>query len=152
MTRLDLPDGQWAELADPRKVPEKKRARYRRSHFAFSAATADLPRMGDDKNVPDPRYLDDTAAELADNIAALLMVCLVREWSYGEVTVDVLDGLPADAYDQLLRACTPLATELMPSYEADVDPKARTAVSSPPPTPSLQVAPIYATTSTDGTS
>lgn len=125
--KVDLPDGGWADLADPRKVPEKKRSRYRRSHFAFSAATADLPRMDSDPNIPDPRYMTDEASDLADNIAAQLVLCLVTEWSFGDVTLDVLEGIPGDAYDALVLACRDLAPELMPDYQVDTDPKAPTS-------------------------
>lgn len=124
MTRVDLPDGGWAELCAARKVPERKRQRYRREMFALSQMTVDLPAQNGNADVKDLSY---AGPEVSDQMSAMeraLILCFVREWSFGDISDDALADLPADAYDALRDECQRLREELFPDFGADVDPKA----------------------------
>ena len=134
--RVDLPDGQWAELRDPLKVPERRRR-------AYLAAVADCAAAGE---------ITGAKMQLADLMGDLLIMCLVEAWSFGDVTVEQIAEFDTGTFDALFRACRPLERQLQPDYGADIDPKALTGGSTPPPTLSSTVTPTFATLSTDGTS
>lgn len=129
MSRIELPDNQWAELADPRKVSERKRRPWldAMSEFYDSRSTTE----GGDRIGAAQQKLWNAAARLA-------MECMVSSWSFGtEITLDALLDLPLDAFDALQVAVTPLAMQMLPDYSPDPDPKAITAESStsPPDSP-----------------
>ena len=123
--RVELPDGQWAEIAPPKKVPERKRRRYVSAMTALVQATNHLPK--NEKGEPDQSEFGSAEMELVDAVGDALIVALVREWSFGEVTPDAVAELPADAFDVLLIVCRDLAPELTPNYDLSPDPKAVTS-------------------------
>lgn len=153
MSRLELPDDQWAELASPRKVSERKRRRYIAAMTDLTSGTADLPRDPNDPDSPDPRRFNGTHMALSDALGDALILCLVREWSYGEVSSAVLEDLPVDQFEPLFKACRDLAPQLTPDYSVGPDPKApaggHTTSPTPSPTvgPSTSTIPSFATTS-----
>lgn len=106
-TRLDLPDNGWAVITPPRKVKERKRRRW------LTAATAV------------------TGSDGMSEAAMELVLCLVEQWSFGDVTAAVYEDLAVETTDMLVAACVPLAEQLAPNFEADPDPKAPTAASTP---------------------
>ena len=126
--RLELPDDGWAVLTPPRKVKERKR----RSWIAASEKASD------------------TVGQWEAGIA--LVVCLVEQWSYGDVTPEVFEELDVDTADRLLAACLPLAEALTPNFDPDPDPKAPTVSSTPSPTDWSKVPPPSVTIGSDGTS
>lgn len=162
MSRLELPDGQWAELASPRKVSELKRRRYIAAMTNLTSGTADLPQIPGDfdpktgkqaPSSPDPKYFNGSHMALSDALGDALILCLVREWSFGEVSAAALEELPVDTFEPLFKACRDLAPELTPDYGADDDPKALGGGSTRSPTPSLTAdTSTFAMTSSDGTS
>lgn len=133
MTRLSLPDDNWALLASPKKVQERKRRRYIAELANLSAKTSELPRNPNKPDEPDPRHMAGAHLEAADRVGDALILCLVKEWSFGDVTQEVLEGLEADCFDPILRACRDLAGGLLPDYSPDIDPKAPTSASTGPP-------------------
>lgn len=142
--RIDLPEGAWAELADPRKVSERRRRSYVNAMAAFNAATASLPRTEDGN--PDPRFCGSEHAELLDTALDLLTVALIKAWSYEQpVTVEAIQDLPVDVFDALRKAATDRQTELLPNYSPDIDPKAHTVGS---PTPPMALSSVDGSTST----
>lgn len=125
MSRVDLPDGAWAELHAPKKVSERKRR-------SFVNAIADFNRslhtMEKDANGEvDPHMYGSEQNTLLDIAMDLLTVALVATWSFDvAVTVDSLGDFPTDVFDTLRNACMALQGEVMPHYETDPDPKATT--------------------------
>lgn len=114
--RLDLPDGAWAILFDAAKVPERKRRPVFRALVAFMAS----------QNGEVGSKLDPAAVDLADDLNDALVVALVREWSFGEVSEAVLLDMPADAYRPLSAECAKHLDALMPNFSVSPDPKATT--------------------------
>lgn len=52
----------------------------------------------------------------------LVAVALIKEWSWPQaVSIDGLLDLPAKDYDEVLKLTAPLVTQLMPSFEPDVE-------------------------------
>jgi len=140
VTRISLSDDGWAVLYQPRKVRERTRRRYVSAVADLNARISQLPQIPNPDNtpgqpalVPDPGSFASTETDLTDRMVDMLILCLVKEWSFGEVTLEVLEDLDAGTYDTLARACRPLASDLTPDYSPDVDPKAPTSASTPPP-------------------
>lgn len=151
MSRVEVPGG-WAELRSPGKVHERARRRYIAAMTDLSGATADLPRDPNDPTSPDPAHMNGTHMALADRVSDMLILCLVREWSFGEVTEDVIGELETDQFDPIFKQCRDVARELMPDYSPDIDPKAPTGGSQPSPVASSTDALISATPASDGIS
>jgi hypothetical protein len=151
VSRFALPDDQWATLCAPKKVPERKRRRYERCFFEINEATTSLPRMAG-KDEPDPKFFTGMHHDLIAHAEDMLILCFVREWSYGEVTEDVLEDLPTEDYRALKAECERLKDEMMPDYSADIDPKAPTSGSMPQHHGSQTEGPTFATLSSDGIS
>lgn len=116
--RLELPEGAWAELADPAKVTERKREPARRAFVQAAQAQA---------NGGDAGPILDALKDAGNKVT----VAQVTSWSFGEeVTPDALLDLPGDAYDVLVKAATDRVSELLPEFETvdevPPDPKAPT--------------------------
>lgn len=153
MTRLELPDDGWAELRNPRKVSERKRRRYESAFFALNEGTAGLPRNPTNSAAPDVAAFGPHHQLLYRRIEDMRVLAVVSAWSYGEVTLEVWEDMPADAVKLLVDATEPMHAELLPDFSADPDPKAPTGGSTPAPTVSRQeMASTFATVSPDGTS
>ena len=142
MTRLDLPDGDWAELVPPRKVSDRRRRAFISAMNDTAAATADLPHVpnprsmeaGQPLTIPDPARMTGTMVELQFHAFDLLVLCFVKAWSFETpVTLEAIEDLDTGSKDTLTAACMPLMEEMMPDYSPDVDPKATTSGSTPPP-------------------
>ena len=131
--RVDLPDGAFAELYDPLKVPERKRRPVVAALVAFmkDRAAANVPQfdtkaMSEDEAAALSAQLDPDLLIAADALNDSVVVALVREWSFGAVSEDVLLDMPADAYKVLSEACAPHLNALMPNFQVSPDPKATT--------------------------
>ena len=134
MTHVPLPDGQWAELMDPRKVSERKRRPYVTAMTAFNAVA---PR--DEKGELLSMQIGAEAAGLLDRALDLLTVALVKAWSFEQspgvalpVEVESLQDLPVDAFDDLRREVNKLSPALLPNFDPTPDPKAPTPTSLSP--------------------
>ena len=133
--RVDLPDGQWADLYDPVKVPERKRRPVVRALLDLLKARAvhgvpsfDAEALTDeDKAAAVASQLDPSLLSSADELTDAVAVALVQAWSFEKnITVDSLLDLPADAYKALSEACVPMLPSLLPQFEVSPDPKATT--------------------------
>lgn len=133
--RVELPDGQWAELYDPTKVPERKRRPVVRALVELAKEQAlhgfgpevDAASLTDeDKAAALAAKFDTSVLVAGDNLNDVAVIALVSSWSFGEVTVDVLLDLPAESYKALSEACAPLMMALMPNFQVSPDPKATT--------------------------
>lgn len=129
--KIDLPDGEWADLYDPAKVPEKKRRPVVRALTALIRERIEhKPPEFDAEDIAD----EDKAAALVaklnpalimatDDLNDALVVALVREWSFDvDVTLDNLLELPTDAYRTLSEACSTKLDALMPQFRAQSGP------------------------------
>ena len=133
MSRVDLPDGQWAELDDPRRVTERKRRPYLSAMTAASASTANLPRDGNGEI--DNRFFGAEQQAAYDASLDALTVCLVKAWSYDlPVVADSLLDLPVGAVDALRAECGKLHDQLLPNFAPSPDPLVTSAASTTPPT------------------
>jgi len=158
VTRIDLPDEGWAVLYAPRKVRERGRRRFVAAVADMNARLSQLPQVpnpdtetvGRAATVPDPASYGSVESGLADQVTDMLILCLVKEWSYGEVSLEILEEFDAETYDRIAQPCRLLMPELTPDYSPDVDPKAPTSASTgPPPGSSTEEAfliPSYAPT------
>ncbi|MFC5184369.1 hypothetical protein [Actinomadura harenae] len=89
--RIDLPDGQWAEIMPVDRMPARVRRRVRsvlgvdvdpegKSHMAMSAA-------------------------IGDEMKTALLAEVITAWSYDQpINRDTVEELPISAYDQLAEA------------------------------------------------
>lgn len=163
MTRLDLPDGQWAELASPRKVSDRRRRAFLSAAADFNAATNDLPMVPGPVNEetgqagspqPDPRAMNGEQTELQFAMFDKLVLCFVKAWSLdAPIDLETVQDLDGDTKDVLVKTCLPLLVEMMPDYSPDPDPKAPTSPSAGSPVGlSTGAQLISATTSIDGMS
>ena len=142
MTRLDLPDGEWAELAAPRKVSDRRRRAFIAALTDTASATAELPQVANPRSaepgqpltIPDPARMTGAQNEGQFHAFDLLVLCFVKAWSFETpVTLEAVEDLDTGSKDVLVSACLPLMGDLMPDYSPDIDPKARTSASTPPP-------------------
>lgn len=141
MSRIELPDGEWAELRDPKKVPERLRRpakaasfemyRTRQKQLEETASTASpaAPAAGAWGAPPEDEVappVDDGTGYSLDQITASVdagIVALVASWSFGDVvTEDTLLDLPSDAYDAIVAAVTPMIAEMFQTMEPSTDP------------------------------
>lgn len=134
--KLDLGDGNWAHLRDPKKVPERLR---RPIVQALTRALAD--NGGEQLAGLDPKDLQapDAAAKVSQylkpefltvmaDVNDLLVIALVDEWSFDvPVSLDSVLDLPGDEYDALQTGVAPLLKDVLPSFDGDADPKALTS-------------------------
>ena len=105
MSRIELPEGQWAEIVNPRKVTERKRRLYLRAMAEYQQSREVMAGFGPEQQ----RLLDDAFD--------LLIVALVQSWSFEQpVSVEAFADLPADVFDPLRKACMALAAGLLPDY------------------------------------
>jgi hypothetical protein len=141
VSRIELPGDNWVILWSPKKVKDRKRRRYMAAMADMSAASNHLPQIpnpkfgepGQKATVPDMSQMTSEMLGYSDQVGDALILCLVRDWSFGEVTDTVLADLDSDVFDAVYRACLPLAGDLVPDYSPDPDPKVHTPGSPPSP-------------------
>ena len=129
--KITLPDGGWASLRDPKKVPERLRrplVTLQRRMLGTDMAKA-FEGVDDVKSLDESKALDLLRPIIAsedygmlDDINDLLIVALVEEWSFDlPITVEGSLDLPGDARDALIAACQPLVGPLTGQVEeADI--------------------------------
>jgi hypothetical protein len=128
--KIELPDGNWAVLASPKKVQERKRRRYMLAMADLAAATNHLPKQmtlqenGLTLEETDYGSADSHILELSDRTIDQMILCLVKDWSFGAVDEPTLAELNSECFDGLRRECQKLAPDLVPDYSPDPDPKA----------------------------
>lgn len=112
MGRVELPDGQWADMADPAKVVQRLCRPVRRTMF-------ELVQLRSAKPV-DQATIDPVEIDLLQRLGDLIVIALVASWSFPQpIDADGLGELPSDVYDALQLACAPLGGKLLPSVEVD---------------------------------
>lgn len=126
MGRVLLPYDAWADLRDPKLVPERLRRPVKAALFAIqrdAEAWKTVAANGDTSQMT-PETIG-----AFDDLNDLAAVALIADWSYGlPVNVDTLRDTPGAVYDAIQAAVAPLMLEMMPNFTADGvnDPKAAT--------------------------
>lgn len=103
-TKLDLPDGGWAEVLDPEMLSERDRRPFLKSVDALITSSEDS-------------Y--DGSLALYDHVMAFMVV----SWSYGDGTFDpeaALD-LPIGVYDKLRQRADRFLKAITPDFSVSPD-------------------------------
>lgn len=127
---IELQEDQWAIIRNPRMVSEKRRrallasatgsAAVREELTAIVAANKAQDALPEDQR--DPQLVPQPTSAVMDNITHtvdLLILALVRAWSYGPVNEGILLDLPAPDYDVLEAITAPLYNAVMPNFNPD---------------------------------
>lgn len=111
--RIDLPDGGWADIADPKELSNRSRKLLRRYAFpAYNArdhfADVVIPDGATDEQKAEAAIdalaaTDPADLELVDNMQAAFIVAYVVAWSRTDAlpTMDTVDDLPGPVFDVL---------------------------------------------------
>jgi hypothetical protein len=108
--RVDLPNGQWAELRDPESITNKERYQFQKKRIPqlIDAAARESRQSA----------MDVGEAEIATQAAEAIMVDMLTGWSFDlPLPKDRPDVFEDDAfdfacYDNLISACEPLVAAL----------------------------------------
>lgn len=108
--RVDLPDGGWADFADPTTVSERKRRPVAKaSYLLYGLAGRGV--------FEDGVEMTPAVSDAMDALNDAVVVALIDKWSYPhDVTIDGLLEVPGPVYDKLREAAAPFVTELLPNY------------------------------------
>lgn len=119
MARIELPDGNWAELRAPAELSERQRRLLRRSVPPMSAldlkmkgirkdAAAEAGVAADDVELTDEEFVSKLSSDEMDVIydtQCASIVAYVKEWSLGELpTLESVLDLPGPIFDELAKA------------------------------------------------
>ena len=128
--KLELPHDNWADLREPDEIPRKAARRFRQVLYRVAA-----PSAGIDQN--DPNAAAKVAADMLgsadgmdgiEEMAEAMVLAVVVDWSYGEVTPEVLDTVPDAAVNAIYDECQAqdYITKLMPDFGQSPDPDSPT--------------------------
>lgn len=136
MTRVDLSDGNWAELREPEQVSERLRRPIQRALARVSVQTwevvlaAKRRRDGDEAQVVEAEVSDrdfDSLNEANDHC----IVALVAAWSFpNPITLESVLDLPSRDYAVLRERCAPAVGSLFVSFDPTPELQSPTAPSS----------------------
>jgi hypothetical protein len=109
--RIELPDNAWAELRDPRTVPERLRRPITRAMFNIANGDAlDLLTSSDD--ILSPNMID-VYSQLND----LVIVARVVAWSFDSpITVESVLELPGNVYEALQEITAEGIVDMIPNF------------------------------------
>ena len=139
--KIDLPDGGWALLRDPRRVTERQRRPVTRlqARLAGSAVGALLAQRG---NLSDKKFEEEARKVLGsddygllDDLNDALIEALVDSWSYEDPpSAAAAMDKPGPVYDKIKRECAKHVTALTPDFsptdESLADPASPTGPSA----------------------
>jgi hypothetical protein len=104
VSRIELPDGAWAEFIDVDKITERKR---RPMLAVIDAVRQEQTSVG--------------LSEMYDQF----LVALIQAWSFGgEPSTETLLDLPIGTLDKLRKVAIPLFQDALPDFGVSPDPKA----------------------------
>ena len=124
--RLDLPHDQYAELREADEIPRKAARRFRKVLYSI-AAKADvdpsLDREAQAAAVGKAMMTSSDGLDGIEDMGEAMVLAAVAAWSFGEVTQDVLDGIPDAAIDAIYDACQAggYIEKLMPDFGTSLD-------------------------------
>ena len=111
--RIELPDGAWAELRNPRSVPERLRRPVTKMMFQISQQQTET--INND-------FVDPEMVLVYSELNDLLIVARVAAWSYDlPISVDSVLDLPGDAYEILQAKAAESMTEMIPNFGQSSD-------------------------------
>ena len=126
--RLELAGGQWAELRDADQIPRKPARAFRKVLYRVAAPTLDT---ADPTLVAEAQAAAVGKALIAsgdgidglEDMAEAMVLAVVSEWSFGEVTSAVLDTVPDAAVDAIYEECQKggYIDKLMPDFGVSPD-------------------------------
>lgn len=128
MTHLVLPFDGWADLRDPKMVPEKKRRPVveAMTKAGQSLDVSAIKDASEDELEALAMQQGSGVFQMLD-VADLAAVALIEKWGYEmPVDLDSIGELPGAVVDALRAAVMPLIGDMFPSFEPDPDPKAPT--------------------------
>lgn len=98
MARLELPGGGWAEVREADQIPRGLARSYRKVLFRLAG-----PGEGTDAQpeVAAVVVAADGAMDTLEDMTDALVLAIVSEWSYGAVSVDVLQTVPDTAVEAI---------------------------------------------------
>ncbi|MFJ2575965.1 hypothetical protein [Kitasatospora aureofaciens] len=132
MKRVNLTAGGWADLREPNEIPERLRRPVRKLQMlmagnpAFStvveqATGADgAPDVDEAQAAQMAAAMGESGIDLVFQLQDRSILQRVAGWSFGDVTLDVLQDLAGDVYDELSELCKDPAAgsvDLRPSMD-----------------------------------
>lgn len=123
MAKHDLSEG-WVVLREPKSVPE----RLRRPILALTAKA--VSELENSETETTETKFDAETMSFFNELNDLLAIAMVKEWSFGEVTLEALLDLPMGTYDEIRELVSGFVTDLMPSFSPSPDPKVTTVPSN----------------------
>lgn len=135
--RLELGHDQYAVLRDADQIPRKAARKFRKVLYKVAAPAADVDQTLDDeaKALAAGRALmaSSDGMDGIEDMAEAMVLAAVSEWSFGEVTAEVMDSMPDAAVQAIYDACQEqgFIEKLMPDFEPSPDPDSPTRPSTP---------------------
>lgn len=126
-TRLDLPNGEWADIRDADAIPRKAARAFRKVLYRLSSGAADIdPRMDPDeaaRAAASELLKSDSTLDGIEDMADALVFAVVNAWSYGPVDQPTLDEMPDSAVDAIYQAAIAggYMDNLMPDFGVSPD-------------------------------
>ena len=132
MTRLELGYDQWAELRPADCIPHKLTMKYRKVFYRVAAAGAGVDQTLSDEEkatAAGKAMIEGGGLDAMDDLANVLVLSVVKEWSYGEVTLDVLEDVPTAALKKITDECVDggYVEMLQPDFGRSPEPDSPTA-------------------------
>ena len=113
--KITLPNDAWAELRDPKAVPERLRR-------PVSQALLVMGKNQEAMTAADATTLSAEALASFESLNDLLIVARVSAWSLNTpVSLESVLDLPSDLYNALREATAPGMMEMMPDFSASED-------------------------------
>ena len=133
--KLDLPNGNWASVREPDKVPRKQARAFRKVLYKLSAGADVDPNMDQDaaaRKAGLALLKSDSGLDGIEDMADALVFCVVAEWSYGDVDQATLDEVPDAAIDAIYQHAVTggYMDKLMPDFGVNPDESSPTTPSS----------------------
>lgn len=121
---IELRKNAWAIVRDAEDVPERRRrplidlassGQSVRDELEAISKIVDGREMSEinAEEVPTPSQ---NALDIMSAMCDLLILAMVREWSYGDVTIDVLLDVPSKDYDTLRDLTAPMFSLVVPDF------------------------------------
>jgi hypothetical protein len=118
--KITLPNDAWAELRDPKAVPERLRR-------PVSQALLVMGKNQEAMTAADATSLSAEALASFESLNDLLIVARVSAWSLNTpVSLESVLDLPSDLYNALREATAPGMMDMMPDFSASEAPDSPT--------------------------
>jgi hypothetical protein len=130
MEKLVLLHDNWAMVRDPDEVPRKAARAFRKVLYRLAGPVSDEK---DAAAAASALLKTEGSLDGIEDMADALVFCVVAEWSYGDVTPDVLDTMPDAAVDAIYNYATVggYMEKLMPDFGVNPDDDSPTSPLSP---------------------